>query len=471
MPYSSRYAVGDTIAAIATPFGEGGISVVKVSGPEAVRLAEGLLRSRRRLSEVPPRHMLHAWAIDPSSGEPLDEVLAVRFDPPRSYTGEEVAEIHCHGGCAVSQRILEILLQLGARHASPGEFTFRAFFNGKMDLTQVESVLSLIRARTEAALKSAARSLGGAVRRRAESARERLLRLAAWIEAQIDYPDEDVPQAEVEALASELEGICEDLEDLLERMRAGQLLGEGIRVAIVGRPNVGKSSLLNALLKEARAIVTSIPGTTRDIVEGVISHKGIPIRLADTAGIRETIDEVESIGVQRALAAARESDVNVLVLDGSDDLTEEDLRLMEEFAHKPMVVVVNKLDLPSRITPEGVRREALRRLGRDLRAEVLEISALRGTNVEALKEALVRFVLEGEGGLQEALSSTPRQISCVLDSSEHLKEAKLALDEGLGLEVVAELIRRSLEKLDVLLGLSAQEDVIEQIFSSFCVGK
>ncbi|MBP3752114.1 MAG: tRNA uridine-5-carboxymethylaminomethyl(34) synthesis GTPase MnmE, partial [Pyramidobacter sp.] len=328
---------GDTIAAISTAWGNSGIAIVRLSGPDSWKIAQ---RQVRLASDAPlkPRFARNATLLD-EAGEVIDHILVLPFRAPHSYSGEDLVELHCHGGSLAAQRCLELLIAGGARMALPGEFTRRAFENGRLDLSQAEAVGALIQARSNEALRAASRTLDGELTRAVTEVYEELTELGAQIEVGLDFPEEDVPYVPDEELSGSLEVVRESLAELLERCASGVILREGIRVAIVGRPNAGKSSLLNALVKESRAIVTSIPGTTRDIIEAVMTWRGIPIRLVDTAGITENFhDEVEAIGVQRARDAMREADVRVWVIDGSDDLHQEDVDRVLEMADTPHIV-------------------------------------------------------------------------------------------------------------------------------------
>lgn len=452
----------ETIAAIATAWGEAGISVIRLSGPQAVELAAKTLKTSRPFQETPPRTMSYGHLVDPE-GNILDEVLAVWFERPRSYTAENVAEIHCHGGTLVAQKCLELLLSQGARLAEPGEFTRRAFLNGRLDLPQVEGVLGIIRARSESALKAANRTLKGELSSLVSDFREKILNLSALVEANLDYPEEDLPVIDDETILLSLDTLLLELETIRERCRVGLVLREGIRVALVGRPNVGKSSLLNALLAEARAIVTAIPGTTRDIIEEVLTHRGIPLRLVDTAGIRRPTDEVEAQGIQRSFEALEKADMSLFVLDGSETLGEEDLKLLRDLAGKPHILVLNKADLPLRITAEN-----LEQLCPGVPYRV--ISAQKGDGIEELKNIIVGETM-GQGLLDAGLNATARQTEELRLCEAALTEAKGVLRDGLGEDIAASSMTGAREALERFLGIEGGDALLDRIFSQFCVGK
>lgn len=452
----------DTIAAISTAWGEAGISVIRLSGPEATELAEKCLRTAIQLSAARPRQMIYGHLVDPD-GLILDEVLAVRFEAPRSYTAEDVAEIHCHGGSLVAQKCLEILLDCGARLADPGEFTRRAFLNGRLDLAQAEAVLGIIRARSESALLAANRTLRGELSSLVAALRESILNLSALMESSLDYPEEDLPEF---AEAHLLETICDlqsELKEVRERCRIGLVLREGIRVALVGRPNVGKSSLLNALLAEARAIVTAIPGTTRDVIEEVLTHRGVPLRLVDTAGIRRPTDEVEAQGIRRSFEALERADMTLFVLDGSEPLTQEDRDLLESLNGRPHAVILNKADLPLQISQKSVETM-------DRGAACRIISAQRGEGIEEVKDLIVGESLD-KGLLDTGLNATARQIGELENCSKALVQASEILGLGLGQDVAASALTEARLALERFLGIEGGEILLDRIFGQFCLGK
>lgn len=448
----------DTIVAVSTAWGEAGIAILRLSGPDSVALADSLFKAREKLTASPARSMRYGHILD-REGAFVDEVLAVRFEAPRSYTGEEMAEIHCHGGSMSAQHAIERLLELGARLAEPGEFTRRAFLNGRIDLAQAESVLGIIRARSDRALASAARSLNGEVSKAVRALRERLLLLCAGLEASFDFPEEDIPSPEREEFAPTLSQLKKDAETLYRKCRDGRVLREGIRVAIVGRPNVGKSSLLNALLQESRAIVTAIPGTTRDVIEAVLTHRGVPIRLVDTAGIRRPSDLLEEAGIAQTLSALREADLKLWVLDGSRPFSNEDALVEEQLQGAHVIALFNKADLP-----QALDAAAFLDLRPHLR--ILPVSAKTAMGLENLKEEIVRATF-GEGIVEEACNATARQVEELRHAVRLITEAETAQS----LDLVASCLHEGRSALERFLGLSADTDLLDTIFSQFCLGK
>ncbi len=459
----------ETIAAIATARGEAGIAIVRLSGPRSREIADRVLSLATALSETPSRRVRNGYLLD-EKGDALDQVLAVWFAAPRSYTGEDVVEIHTHGGTLVASKCLELLVCRGARHAEPGEFTKRAFLSGRIDLTMAEAVLGIIRSKSDEALRSATRTLRGELASFASDIHQELLALSGRLEVALDFPEEDVPLQEDDEILQSMQAICQSLEDLLDRCTTGFLLREGIRVAIVGRPNVGKSSLLNALLKESRAIVTSIPGTTRDLIEEVLTYRGIPLRLVDTAGMGGIpADEVEALGIAKAEDTFEKADVRVWVVDGSELPDDFDRRMTERISGLEHVVAVNKADLPRGRNSEG-------RTSEEMLAEMLPgstllpISAKQGTGLEPLKDAIVSSIAGG-GTLDAGLNASARQVEEIRTAIASLKEAADALSKGAGQDAAASCLTESRLAMERLLGIAKDDTLIDYIFSQFCVGK
>lgn len=458
----------DTIAAIATAWGEAGIAIVRLSGPDARRLADRQLVLTVPLSGTPPRYLRNGFLLD-EKGEAIDQVLAVWFASPKSYTGEEVVEIHTHGGTLVAQKCLELLLCRGARLAEPGEFTKRAFLSGRIDLTQAEAVLGIIRSRSDEALRAAARTLKGELASFARDIYDELLALSGKMEVSLDFPEEDLPYGNDEDTDHSLLAIRQSLEDLLDRCATGFLLREGIRVAIVGRPNVGKSSLLNALLRESRAIVTAIPGTTRDLIEEVLTYRGIPLRLVDTAGMGVPSDEVEAIGISLAEEAFKNADVRIWVADGSAPPAPFDFDMAERLRDLVHVVAVNKSDLPPGRDDTGrTTEEALSELLPE--SPVLSISAKKGTGLDSLKDAVVSSIAGG-GALDSGLNASARQVNEIRAAIGFLRDASAALESGLGQDIAGSSLAEARSAMERLLGISGDDTLLDYIFSQFCVGK
>lgn len=454
--------MGGIIAAISTAWGESGIAVIRVSGQGSRDLVDSMFRGGAALAQTSPRFMKHGFIVDPD-GQEIDEVLAVWFMGPKSYTGEESAEIHCHGGSVAARRCLERCLSLGARMAMPGEYTRRAFINGRIDLAQAESVIGIIRARSDESLKAAAKCLRGSLSNRVGEIHEDMLELSALMEAIMDYPEEDIPLPDPEDLSTRICVIEEKLKLLLSSARSGRFLRDGIRVAIAGRPNVGKSSLMNAFLRESRSIVTSMPGTTRDIIEEVMTHKGIPLRLADTAGIRTPQDEAEQEGVLRAKAAMKDADIRVWVIDGSETLTHDDVIISEEIRGSSHVIAINKSDLPLAVT-EAQINEILPL------SCVTVISAETGVGIEELKDLIVLSVA-GKTSLDEDLNTTERQVAEMEQSLQLLAQTLEFIRSGPGIDAAANSLGLARSCMARILGISAETSLLEKIFSSFCIGK
>lgn len=457
----------DTIAAIATAYGEAAIGMVRISGPNTFSLLDRLFHDSRGrpASSLPARTACVGEIRDPASGRPVDQVVLILYRAPHSYTGEDVAEICGHGGMVPLRRILTLVLAHGARLARRGEFTCRAFLNGKLDLAQAEAVVDIVQARTEAALGLAVGQLEGRLSALVRQARDAILPLVAHIEATIDFP-EDVPEMPRTEIAHRIAEALAKVEPLLSSAQAGRIYREGVRVVIAGRPNVGKSSLLNALLREERAIVTDIPGTTRDVIEEMANIRGIPIRTIDTAGIRPARDPVEAIGVQRALAQIAEADLVLAVLDASQPFGAEDEEVLERVRDRPVVVVLNKCDLPDlQITSEHVSRLLPN-------APVVFISALKGTGLSELEEKITATVLGGpEPRAEDPLVTSARHQAALEAARTALNEARTTLSAGLPLDLVAMDLRGALDALGQITGESVSEGILEEIFSRFCVGK
>jgi len=472
----------DTIVAIATAWGEAGIAIVRLSGPSAVELSKSVLRFKAG-SEFPPPRLMRLASTIGADGSVTDQVLAVYFKSPKSYTGEDVVEIHTHGGTLAAQLCVESLIRKGARPAEPGEFTKRAFLNGRIDLSQSESVLGIIRSRSEEALRAATRTLSGELSAFVSDIREELLALQSALEVELDFPEEGfsypyLHKSDEEWLGS-ISTLRMSLDDLRDRCSVGLLLREGIRVALSGRPNVGKSSLLNALLKQARSIVTAIPGTTRDVIEETVTWQGVPIRLVDTAGLRllpssagslRAQDEIEAMGIERALDELRRADVCIWVLDASKPLGDEDKAYLEDLRDKDYIVVLNKSDLIAADHPPAVSEEDIRATSPEEMPAVLSISAKRGDGLELLKDAILSMA-KGSGALNSGLNVTARQFSEVSEALSCLTSAEAAMAEKNGQDVAAGLLGSARECLERLLGLSYDDALLDSIFSRFCVGK
>ena len=450
----------DIITAAATAWGYGGISIVRLSGRGCTAALDALYLSKggKKLSELPARYMSLGTLRTPD-GETFDEVLAVRFEPGKSYTGEEAAEIHCHGGLAAAGRCIAELCARGARIAAPGEFTRRAFVNGRIDLTQAEAVAGIIKARSDEALAASARTLQGELTGEIKKLMAGFTELAAALEVDLDFPEDGEGFISDEECASRLRALSEESEKLCSRCRCGILLRDGLRAAIIGTPNVGKSSLLNALLERDRAIVAATPGTTRDSIEETFICGGLPVRIIDTAGIRDTDDEIEAIGVSRSLRSIKEADIVLRVIDGAEKTETYAMPQIE----KPQIIVLNKSDLPCRTSAEEA--EAL-----FPGSPVIRVSAKDGSGIDELKELILKTAASGFD-VSHGYSVSARQLECVTHAKEAADAALGALLTGAGDDAVLSCISEGTSQLAAMLGTDAGEELLDKIFGEFCVGK
>jgi len=456
----------DTIAAISTSLGISGIGIVRVSGSLAESVAKRLFKPKREPFEFVSHHFHYGEITDPQSGDLIDEVLLVLMKRPKTYTREDVLEIHSHGGYFILQKILELVLKEGARIAFPGEFTKRAFLNGRIDLTRAEAVIDLINAKTMESLEIANQQLRGNVFKELSCLKEEMLEKLALIEAHLDFPEEEIEPILMEDMKPSLKEMTKKVDEWIGSYEEGRIFREGIACAIVGKTNVGKSSLLNVLLKEERAIVTPIPGTTRDPIEEVLNIKGIPVRLIDTAGLRKITDAIEEEGVKRAKERVAASDFVLLMVDGSRPIDVDDAEIFEEVEGKKRVVVVNKKDLPSVISQKEMRD----RFPAD---PVISISALKQEGIEVLKEAIHTLLIHREvRPSPDYLIVTNVRHKRALDQvRECLLSILKGLEEGTSLEFIAFEMRSSLEVIGELVGETTPEDVLGRIFEQFCIGK
>ena len=454
----------DTIAAISTPLGEGGIGIVRLSGAGARQILGALFMPSRRRSEpgVWPRRLRHGHIVDPATGCAVDEVLAVFLPAPNTYTREDMAEINGHGGPVALQRILSLCLAQGARLATPGEFTARAFLNGRITLDQAEAVLDVIQARTETALRLAVQQLDGRLADSVRGVRRSVLEVLAYHTAVMDFPDDEIDHQETLPLVRQA---LAQVQRLLDTADQGIIYRQGVRTAIVGRPNVGKSSLLNALLRESRAIVTPIPGTTRDTIEETLNLRGLPVVLIDTAGIAATDDLVEQLGVERSRRAIAAADLVLFVLDGSQPLADYDREIAASLASRTSVVVVNKSDLAPGL--DGAAVGALLP-----GAPVVHLSALTGEGLAALEETLVATMLGGRAVAGDSwLVTSPRHQDALRRAAEHLQAAADGLATNAYVDCVTIDLTAAANALGEITGETAGDDLLEAIFSRFCIGK
>ena len=457
----------DTISAIVTAPGEAGVGIVRVSGPLAQNVGEALFcsASGRKLAELPSHYASYGKVVNPVDGAMVDEVLLLVMRAPHSYTREDVVEIQCHGSHVSLRRILALTLSCGARLAEPGEFTKRAFLNGRLDLTQAEAVMDVIRAKTEASLRLAVRHLEGGLAAAIRAERERLLALIAHIEALLDYPEEEIEEVSAQQAADGAALATAKLQHLLDTADQGKVLREGLATVILGKPNVGKSSLLNALVRTQRAIVTDVPGTTRDVIEEYVNLRGVPLRIIDTAGIRETEDIVEKLGVERSRQMLEEADLVLVLLDTSRPLSTEDKEVLTLLGAQKSLVLLNKSDLPPLWGEEEIRTLAPGQ-------QVLRISLAAASGLEELEEAIVQQVYCGAASQGEGLLAVNvRQEALLQQAVRHLQEVGVAAAAGMPLDCLSIDLRAAWTLLGEITGDTVGEDMITEIFSRFCIGK
>jgi len=455
----------DTIAAISTPAGVGGIGIIKISGPRAQEIACSLFRSPHVQGKLASHRLSYGEVVNPEDGSPLDEVLLSYMAKPHSYTREDVVEINCHSGYLVLRKILELVIKSGARLAEPGEFTKRAFLNGRIDLAQAEAVMDLIEARSLTALSAASSQLKGFLSHEVNRIREELLLLLSHLEAHIDFPEENVEPLSREEIEEKVQAAHCAVRRLLETYEDGKIYREGISVIIAGKPNVGKSSLLNALVGEKKAIVTPIPGTTRDAIEDMISLKGVPVKIIDTAGLREVTDLVEKEGVQVTRDKVTQADLVILVIDSHQGVDEEDRRIKEELQGKRVIIACNKIDLPPHISPDQVKEEFPGKV-------VVPVSALHHQGLDELKDAVVSEVIRhGIESPSEILVTSLRHKQGLEKAAGTLTKLLADIPRNLPPEYLALDLQAGLESLGEIVGMTTREDILDQIFSRFCIGK
>lgn len=451
----------DTITAIATPLGEGAIGIVRISGTDAVAIANRIFQGKN-LETVDSHTLNYGHILDPDKDEILDEVMVGVMRAPRTFTREDVIEINTHGGIAVTNEILQLILRRGARMAEPGEFTKRAFLNGRVDLTQAEAIMDIIRAKTDKAMNIAVKQLDGSLKDLIDNTRQEILNTLAQVEVNIDYPEyDDVEEMTTALLREKTQEFQTLLENLLRTARRGKILREGLSTAIIGRPNVGKSSLLNNLLREDKAIVTDIAGTTRDVIEEYVNIKGVPLKLIDTAGIRETDDIVEKIGVERSRQALAEADLILLVLNASEKLTEQDRALLALSDMTRRIVLLNKTDLKEEIEAE------------ELPEDVIRISVLKNQNIDQIEERINQLFFDNAGIVEQDATylSNSRHISLIEQAVQSLQAVNEGLEFGMPVDLLQVDLTRTWQILGEITGDAAPDELITQLFSQFCLGK
>lgn len=457
--------ISDTIAAIATAVGEASISVIRVSGPEAVEEVSRIFKGKIALNEADSHTVHYGFIIDPQTGEKVEEVLVTIMRAPRSFTMEDVIEISSHGGVVAVRRVMDILLQQRIRIAEPGEFTKRAFLNGRIDLSQAEGVIDLIRSKSDRAFSVALKQVEGKLSRQIKPLQQTLIETLAHIEVNIDYPEHDVESLTSEFIKEKSSLVMNEIDKLLRTANEGKILREGITTAIVGRPNVGKSSLLNALAHDNRAIVTDIPGTTRDVIEEFVTINNIPLKLLDTAGIRETMDVVEKIGVERSRGAVNDADLLLFVLNNSEALHEDEIELMQQISGRQVIVILNKIDLPRQLD----RNVLLQHFDEQ---QIVEMSVRDEQGVDRLEAAISALFFGGKLEAQDVTYvSNVRHIGLLKQAKRSLQDAYEAADQFIPIDMIQIDVRLAWEQLGEIIGDSAPDSLIDQIFSQFCLGK
>ena len=455
----------DTIAAVATAYGEGGIGIIRISGEEALPILQGIFEFHGDTDTFTSRRMTYGKIIDKEKNQIIDEVLAVYMKGPKTYTAEDVVEINCHGSMVSLRKTLALVLRKGARLAEPGEFTKRAFLNGRLDLSQAEAVIDMIRAKTDKSFDVAVSQLEGRLSLKVEEIRQKLLDLLVDITVNIDYPDEDIEEMTYEKLEESIVETQDMIEKLLATSSTGRMIREGIKIAIVGKPNVGKSSLMNGLLKETRAIVTDIPGTTRDTIEEVLSIRNIPVYLVDTAGIRETSDKVEKMGIEKSKEAFNQADFILFLLDGSRPLEEEDLQIMEFLKERKSLVLINKRDLGEAISIEEISAKLPA-------SQVIEASLLKGQGITEIEDAVEDLVYGGEIVQKESMMvNNVRHIELLQQAVKSLTDALHMSEIREALDFIEVDVKNAYERLGEIIGETVSDDIINEVFARFCLGK
>lgn len=456
----------DTITSISTPMGEGAIGIVRLSGPQAVEIADKLYKGKHLLNDVPSHTINYGHIIDPESKEVVEEVMVSVLRAPKTFTREDIIEINCHGGILTINRVLELTMTYGARMAEPGEFTKRAFLNGRIDLSQAEAVMDFIRSKTDRASKVAMNQIEGRLSDLIKKQRQSILEILAQVEVNIDYPEyDDVEDATTEFLLEQSKEIKQEINRLLDTGAQGKIMREGLSTVIVGKPNVGKSSMLNNLIQDNKAIVTEVAGTTRDVLEEYVNVRGVPLRLVDTAGIRETEDIVEKIGVERSRKALSQADLILFVLNNNEALTQEDYTLYEVVKNEDVIVIVNKMDLEQNIDINEVK---------DMIGDtpLIQTSMLKQEGIDELEIQIRDLFFGGEVQNQDmTYVSNSRHISLLKQARQTIQDAIDAAESGVHMDMVQIDLTRTWEILGEIIGETASDELIDQLFSQFCLGK
>jgi tRNA modification GTPase len=458
--------MNDTIAAIATPIGEGGINIIRISGSDAVGIASSLFQPQAggKVSDLEPQRVVFGNITDPATSQAVDEVLLIRFRAPHSYTGEDVIEIHGHGGAFVSSRILQLVLDQGARPAEPGEFTRRAFLNGRLDLSQAEAVADVIHAASDKALATALAQLKGQLSKKLNALYDALLQVLGQLEAAIDFPEEGLEFVQKQQLELCVQDTNREIKKLVDSYQQGVIYREGLRVALVGKPNVGKSSLLNALLQEDRAIVTAHPGTTRDTLEEHVRINDIHITIVDTAGLRHEAGEIEEHGIERTRQALAKADLALVIFDGSHALDTNDAMLIKEVTEQKKLILLNKSDLPTVINENSLLKQLKT-------STALALSTVTGEGMEELKDALYQSTQRGRTSGEAIVITRERHRQALMQTQEALGRVSQSLQEDRSEDLICVDLNSALEHLGGILGKTFVDDLLDQIFNNFCIGK
>ncbi len=455
----------DTIAAIATSIGESGIAIIRVSGARALHIVGKVFQGMASfgLDNMKSHTLRYGYIVDTATGDKIDEVIVTYMKAPKSFTTEDTVEVNCHGGVISTKKVLEEILKSGARLAEPGEFTKRAFLNGRIDLSQAEAVIDIIRAKTDLGLKSAFMQSEGRLSKEITVLRNKILQIIAHIEATVDFPEDDLEEATSKQVLIVIEELINYINSLIKSAGHGKIIREGLSTVIIGKPNVGKSSLLNALLMENRAIVTDIPGTTRDIIEEYINIGGIPVKIVDTAGIRETEDLVEKLGVERSRSKIDEADLVILMLDGSEPLSEEDRSIIDYIKDKKYIVLINKEDLAQRLEEEDLIKLNTR--------FIFKISAKEARGMEYIEESIMELFFSGEITNSDIMITNTRHLEALYRAFESCGAARNTLLNTLAIDLASIDLRNAWKSLGEITGDTLEEDIVDKIFSEFCIGK
>lgn len=455
----------DTIAAISTALGESGIGIIRMSGENSKKILEEIFQPAHKSSSFNNRKLIYGHVIDKNKNEVIDEALAVYMKAPNTYTREDVVEISCHGSIVSLRKTLELIIKKGARIAEKGEFTKRAFLNGRLDLSQAEAVIDMIKAKTNKGYEAALNQLEGCLSSEIKKIRNQISELISHIIVNIDYPEEDIEEITYEELKNKMERINAEITHMLNTFHAGKIFKEGLSTAIIGKPNVGKSSLMNALLKEARAIVTDIPGTTRDIIEETVNINQIPLKIVDTAGIRDTEDIVEKIGVEKSKESFNKADLIIFMLNASEELSSEDMEIIKHIKNKKAIVLLNKTDLPQKIDISEVRALLPDK-------KIICSSIVNNKGVEDLEKEIERIVYSGNIIQEESFLITNMRHATLLEKAKNsITDAIRIIDSRESLDIIEIDIRNAWEALGEIIGETVSEDIIDEIFSRFCLGK